>query len=62
MALGGIKLDPLPFRRWVQRLVKLYFPNGSVVNQFVPNDAGALRLEVTTVTPLLPSCSGGVNI
>ena len=46
MALTRIKLDPLPFRRGVQRLIKLYFPNGSMIYQFMPNDAGALRLEV----------------
>jgi hypothetical protein len=62
MALTGVQLYPLPFRRRVQWLIELNFPNGSVINQFVPNNAGALRLEVTTVTPLLPCGSGGINI
>ena len=32
MALTGVQLDPLPFRRGVQRLVKLNFPNGSKIH------------------------------
>ena len=62
VALTGAQLNQLPFRRGVQWLVELNFPNGSKVNQFVPNDAGALRLEVATVTPLLPRSSSGINI
>lgn len=62
MALTGVQLDPLPFRRGVQRLVKLNFPNGSKIHQFMPDDAGALRLEVRTAAPFLPISSGGVNV
>jgi len=62
MTLTRIQLNPLPFRCGVQRLVKLYFPNGSEVNQFVPNDARALRFEVCAAAPLLPGGSSGINI